>query len=218
MKHEKPVQAAAYDSCRESQQQRNHYEILFEDAPIGIVAADRNGMIISTNPWFCQFIGYSEEELRGTHVSAITHPEDMENEQRAIARMLDKGLPSVHIEKRYVRKDGACVWAHLVASSVKGRDGGEPYGLEMVLDITERKRIEEEKNRLLKELQQSLEQVKVLSGLLPICAYCKKIRDDKGYWDQLDKFISKNTNVTFSHGICSDCAATHFPDINLFDE
>ena len=64
-------------------------------------------------------------------------------------------------------------------------------------------------------LQQAMEEIKVLKGLLPICSYCKKIRDDKGYWDNLETYIGKHSKVEFSHGICDDCMGMHFPDIPL---
>jgi tetratricopeptide (TPR) repeat protein len=64
-----------------------------------------------------------------------------------------------------------------------------------------------------KELQDRLNEIKTLSGLLPICAHCKKIRDDEGYWQQLEGFISHHTEAKFSHGICPDCREKYFPDV-----
>jgi DNA-binding NarL/FixJ family response regulator len=63
-----------------------------------------------------------------------------------------------------------------------------------------------EKDRLIIELQEALAQVKALSGLLPICASCKKIRDDRGYWNQIESYISEHSEATFSHGLCEVCA------------
>ena len=77
----------------------------------------------------------------------------------------------------------------------------------------ERKRMEQERERLIKDLQEALAHVKTLSGLLPICANCKKIRDDKGYWHQVEKFISEHTDVNFSHGICPECAHNLYPGL-----
>jgi DNA-binding response OmpR family regulator len=61
------------------------------------------------------------------------------------------------------------------------------------------------------ELEQALSQVKTLRGLLPICAWCKKIRNDQGYWDKLESYLSAHTDARFSHSICPDCAARAFP-------
>jgi CheY-like chemotaxis protein len=66
-------------------------------------------------------------------------------------------------------------------------------------------RMEMERKRLTEELRSALDQVKTLKGLLPICAWCKKIRDDKGYWDDVEAYVQKHTDATFTHGICPDC-------------
>jgi hypothetical protein len=65
------------------------------------------------------------------------------------------------------------------------------------------------------KLQKATATVETLSGLIPICSNCKKIRDDKGYWNQLEKFMKKYANVDFSHGICPDCAKKLYPDYDL---
>jgi len=79
-------------------------------------------------------------------------------------------------------------------------------------DITERKQIEEERERLIKELQDALADVKTLSGLVPICANCKQIRDDKGFWMQVESYIQERSQARFSHGICPDCMKKLYPE------
>ena len=76
----------------------------------------------------------------------------------------------------------------------------------------ERKQDEAEREQLIRELQNALTQVKTLSGLLPICSGCKKIRDDQGYWNRIETYISEHSGAQFSHGICPDCAKKYFPD------
>jgi hypothetical protein len=68
------------------------------------------------------------------------------------------------------------------------------------------------------ELTEAIENVKELSGLLPICAYCKKIRDANQYWDQVESYVSRHTNARFSHGICPECVEKHFPGVDLRGE
>ena len=75
----------------------------------------------------------------------------------------------------------------------------------------EQKNIELEK--LNQNLQHALTEVKTLSGLLPICAHCKKIRDDQGYWNQIETYMAKRIDVEFTHGICPSCAEKFFPDV-----
>jgi hypothetical protein len=72
---------------------------------------------------------------------------------------------------------------------------------------------------LLKEaLAKSLASVKRLTGLLPICSHCKKIRDDKGYWNQVEAYIQENSEARFSHGICKECAKEHYPDMDIYGD
>jgi hypothetical protein len=73
-------------------------------------------------------------------------------------------------------------------------------------DIGERKRAERERERLVEELQRLLGEVKTLSGLLPICAYCKKIRDEAGSWNQIELYIRERSSADFTHSVCPDCA------------
>jgi hypothetical protein len=77
-------------------------------------------------------------------------------------------------------------------------------------EIEARKLIQQEKEKLIAELHSSLKKVKMLSGFLPICACCKKIRDDGGYWNQIESYIRDHSEVEFSHGICPECANEHY--------
>ena len=68
--------------------------------------------------------------------------------------------------------------------------------------------------KLVTELQKALDEVKTLSGLLPICSSCKKIRDDKGYWNQIEKYLHEHSNIDFTHGICPDCMKKLYPEFS----
>ena len=76
-------------------------------------------------------------------------------------------------------------------------------------------RLEDELNQTVKRLKTTLSELKTLSGLLPICANCKKVRDDQGYWRQIEQYITEHSQAAFSHGICPDCVAKLYPDLNL---
>ena len=72
---------------------------------------------------------------------------------------------------------------------------------------------EKEQQKLISELQEALAEIKTLKGFIPICATCKKIRDDEGYWNQLEAYISKHTDAVFSHGMCPECAEKYREEI-----
>jgi uncharacterized PurR-regulated membrane protein YhhQ (DUF165 family) len=82
-------------------------------------------------------------------------------------------------------------------------------------EIERRKQAERERDRLIRELRAALAEVKTLQGLIPICAHCKSIRDDRGFWNQIEKYIRDRSNVDFSHGICPACAERLYPDLAL---
>ena len=85
-------------------------------------------------------------------------------------------------------------------------------------EIDERKRVEKEREKLIHELQEALDKVKTLSGLLPICSSCKKIRDDNGYWNQIEVYIRDHSEADFSHSICPGCAKELYPDLEIYDD
>jgi transcriptional regulator with GAF, ATPase, and Fis domain len=75
-------------------------------------------------------------------------------------------------------------------------------------------RLRQEKEKV----EEALAKVKKLSGLLPICSHCKKIRDDKGYWNQIENYIHEHSEAEFSHSICRECAKKHYPDFDIYED
>ena len=97
--------------------------------------------------------------------------------------------------------------------------GGILVGMSHIRNrIREKEAAEQERNRYVEELQKALKEVKQLSGFLPICSHCKQIRDDKGYWNQIESYISAHTEALFSHSICPDCAKKFYPEFDLYPE
>ncbi|HKJ63896.1 MAG TPA: PAS domain-containing protein [Desulfopila sp.] len=95
-------------------------------------------------------------------------------------------------------------------------DGSLLGSVHVARDISEEKKAREQREQLIRKLEDSLGKVKLLSGLIPICASCKKIRDEKGYWQQVESYIHDHSEAEFSHGICPECGKKLYPD--LFDD
>ena len=112
-----------------------------------------------------------------------------------------------------MRKDGSTFPLELALPAWKTARGDFYTGI--LRDITERKQAEAERERLIGELQKTLAEVKTLGGRLPICSGCKKIRDDKGYWNQVEVYIQQHTDAKFSHGMCPECIKKYYPDLDL---
>jgi PAS domain S-box-containing protein len=125
--------------------------------------------------------------------------------------VIQSGQPVINREEYVIDGQGQKHW--LVTSKLPLRDEkGQTIGLVGIgRDITERKKAETERERLITELQDALADVKLLSGLVPICANCKKIRDDQGYWTQIESYIQDRSDAKFSHSICPDCAVKLYP-------
>lgn len=96
--------------------------------------------------------------------------------------------------------------------------GNEDVYIESFTDITALKNVEAEKERIISELQEALEKIKVMRGLLPICSCCKKIRDDSGYWSQVEEYIHEHSDVQFSHSICPNCSEKLYGDEDWYKE
>jgi HAMP domain-containing protein len=89
---------------------------------------------------------------------------------------------------------------------------------ELLYEVKQRKKTEEDLEGTIRELKKALEKVKLLSGLLPICSHCKKIRDDSGYWNQIESYVHEHSEAEFSHSICQECAKEHYPDMDIYDD
>jgi len=85
-------------------------------------------------------------------------------------------------------------------------------------EIKTRVGVESERELLIKKLQNALADVKILTGLIPICSYCKNIRNDKGYWTKLEAYIQEHSDARFSHSICRECAEKHYPDLDIYGD
>lgn len=155
-----------------------------------------------------EMLGYQEHEIANTlgEWDSRLHPEDRDRVYGDLKRHLDGKDPFYQNEHRLRCKDGSYRWIldrGRVMSWTKDYKPLRVVGTHT--DINKRKLIELENTRLSNEIKQAVENIKTLNGLLPICAYCKKIRDDKGYWRQIEQYISEHSNADFTHSVCPTC-------------
>ena len=144
--------------------------------------------------------------------ATIVHPKDREEMSAYLRRVLDEEIPFDR-EYRIVRiADGTVHWLHGRGELTRDATGRPVTLLGPVQDVTERKKSEEERERLITELQTALEEVKTLRGIIPICSFCKKIRDDQGFWSQVEGYVEEHSEAIFSHSLCPECLREHYPD------
>jgi PAS domain S-box-containing protein len=186
------------------------YRRLFETAQDGILLLDaESGAITDANPFLLKILKYSREEVIGKELWEIGPFKDIVANQDSFRKLQ---------HQEYVR------YEHLLLQNKEG----ETIRVEFVSnfyfvnerkviqcnirDITQRKWLEEDKQKLMNKLQEAFAHIRELKGLLPICANCKKIRNDKGYWQGVEGYISEHTDATFTHGMCPDCLKILYPN------
>jgi PAS domain S-box-containing protein len=161
---------------------------------------DFTGYFKLLNPAWERALGFSIQELMSRPFIEFVHPDDRERTLKQ-NRSVRAGGQALAFENRYLCKDGSYRWLLWNAAS----DSEHRIIYSVARDITERKRIEEERDALVRELQAALAEVQTLREILPICSYCKKIRDDENYWQTVEGYMSQVTGMKFSHGICPTC-------------
>jgi PAS domain S-box-containing protein len=159
-----------------------------------------SGYFKRLNPAWEKTLGFSREELQSKPMFEFVHPDDLER-TRDQNQTVRSGGQALVFENRYRCKDGSYKW--LLWNATADIDHQVIYAV--ARDITDRKQAEHEREQLLGELQTALAEVKELQKILPICMYCKRIRDDENYWQTVESYISERTNTRFSHGICPAC-------------
>jgi PAS domain S-box-containing protein len=164
-----------------------------------------SGYFLKLNAAWEKTLGFTREELQSTRMFEFVHPDDRERtlEQNGKVR---SGGQALGFENRYVCKDGSYRWFRWNATA----DLDHQLIYSVARDITESKQAEAERERLLQELQSALGEVRELRQILPICMYCKSIRNDKNYWQTVETYISHHTQTQLSHGICPNCYETVF--------
>ena len=149
------------EAIREAQRSDSEhlFRTAFNNAPIGVVFTDLDGILKRVNKAYCTMLGYSAEELVGRSIFELTLPDDTRYSTDAIARLRDGGFESVHFSKRYVHKNGSIVWAEVNTTVVVGADGRPRNILAQIRDITEQKRSEESVYALIREKELLLGEV-----------------------------------------------------------
>jgi PAS domain S-box-containing protein len=161
---------------------------------------DFSGYFKRLNPAWERTLGFTREELMSKPFIEFVHPDDRERTLKQ-NRSVRGGGQAQHFENRYLCKDGSYRWLLWNATP----DGERSVIYSVARDITARKQVEEERDRLLAELQAALAEVRTLQAILPICAYCRNVRDDENYWHSVEAYVATHTNTRFSHGICPSC-------------
>ena len=184
--------------------------LLLNSTAEAIYGIDLQGNCTFTNPSCLRMLGYTDtEQLLGKNMHALIH-HSYPNGKRMPVEVCK--IYNVFKEKEGIHVDDEVLWKRDGSSfpaeywSYPQVENGLVTGAVVTfVDVTDRKKIEAEREEIINELKKALAEIKTLKGIVPICASCKKIRDDKGYWEQVESYIGRHTDAKFSHGICSEC-------------
>ena len=176
-----------------------------------IYSHDVDGNFTYLSPSIANVLGYSQDEFIGHYADYMTdNPINRGVAEYTQAAL--RGEKQEPYEVEFWHKNGHRVQLRTTEVPVF-EDNGNVMGIEgIVQDITELKRAEAEREGTIKKLEKAFSEIRTLQGILPLCSFCKKIRDDKGYWEQVDVYIHKYSEADISHSICPDCMEIHYPE------
>ena len=193
-------------------EEKETFFAILENNPSGVALFDSDGVYQYVNPQFTGITGYTLDDIPTAKDWFHKAYPDPDYRHYVRSRWTDN-LEKIRTgEKEPVTlnvmcKDGAEKIIKFVSIQLRTNE----Y-MTTCWDVTREKHAEEERERLILELQEALTKVKTLSGLLPVCSSCKKIRNDKGHWEQMEIYIRDRSEADFSHGICPECAEKLYPE------
>ena len=170
----------------------------------GMIITDLNGIIHYANSSFCRMFDYTADEISGVNAADLFSTKEVRtfNDVVTILDISKDDTEEFIVEK----KNGEIFTVEVSASNVTNVSGQIVGRMASFTDISKRKALEVDREKLIKKLQDALDTIKTLRGIIPICASCKKIRDDKGYWNQIEIYIKDHSYADFTHGICPECS------------
>jgi PAS domain S-box-containing protein len=199
--------------ARKAEEESKQLAAIVEGSEDAIISTTLDGIITSWNKAAEIIYGYTAAETIGRNSKSLYVSAEHVDELPDLLESIGRGERIVHHEAMRRRKDGDDIAVSLSISPIRDSAGTIIGASTIARDITERQRVRKEREKLIIELKEALAKVKTLKGLLPICAWCKKIRDDQGYWQQIEAYVRDHTEADFSHGICPACAQKFkYPD------
>jgi PAS domain S-box-containing protein len=186
---------------------REMWERTFDAVPDLIAIMDNSFNVVQVNKSMAANLGLTPDECVGQVCYTVVHGTDSPPSYCPhFQTMKDHQEHQAEVSEEHLGGD-----FFVTTSPIFDQEGQMTGSVHVARDISERKKAEEEREKLILELREALSRVKTLSGLLPICASCKKIRNDDGYWEQIELYIRDRSEADFSHGICPECAEKFYP-------
>lgn len=178
----------------------------------GLIITDLEGKIRFANAAFCKMFEYSPTQIMDKYAMDLFTGKEIRNFADLITIIDISKDDTVELIVRSGENRNFHV--EVAASSVTSGSGAVVGRMASFVDITRRKEIEAEKDNLILRLHDALKRIRTLRGIIPICAACKKIRDDQGIWNQIETYIRDHSDADFSHSICPECSKKLYPEFH----
>ncbi len=185
------------------------YSEVLRTVPDVVFVVDADGHIVYVNH---VLPGFSEADVIGSSSVDYVHPDHRTDYLERLARVIATGETEVYDIRSEAPHHEGYNWFHVRMRRLPNGTG-RPHVVICSTDVTERKRLETQREALLADLQHALAQIDALQGLLPICAHCKRIRKADGAWEQIERVVERAAGAEFSHAICPSCVSQHYPDL-----
>ncbi len=196
---------------REKAEAESNFTRLFETVPMGLFHMRPEGTVLQVNAAFAEMIGHENPaQVSGRSAAEFFRTPDEHSRWR---ESMERDGTLLRHETQFRRKDGSTIWVEISARALRDGLSGSLFYEGSVEDISQRHANETERDRLIESLQEALANVKQLSGLLPICSSCKKIRDDEGEWNPMEVYIQQRSEASFTHSFCPECVRRLYPEI-----
>lgn len=188
------------------------YKALFDTVPVGLFRCTPLGKILDVNPAFALLLGTQRKDLLARNFAEF-HP--LPGEFERWRDELERAGSVAFLHSRFKTSEGDLRHVEIHARILRNPQTRQIYYEGSVEDITERKSAEAEREKLIGELRNALGKVNALTGMLPICSSCKKIRDKRGAWNLLETYIESHSQAHFTHSFCPDCVRRLYPEVFL---
>jgi PAS domain S-box-containing protein len=218
-----PALSRELEACQERRLRKRaegamqYLAAIVESSEDAIYGKNLDSIITSWNPAAERLFGYTADEIIGCSTVALLPP-NRRDELLDILASVRRGETVNLQDTERLHKNGQFIPVSVTISPIKNSLGEVIGASSIARDIRRLKRAEEEHRRLNRQLFAATHEVQTLSGMLPICASCKRIRDDHGYWEQVETYLSKRSEIIFSHSLCPECAVEYERQFDLHEK
>jgi len=183
------------------------YQHLFENhRSVMLIIDPRSGAIVDANASACVYYGYQKDavlRMKIFDINTLTQEQICREMECAVLEQRN------YFNFKHRLADDSVRDVEVYCSPV--RLSGRDFLFSIIHDITDRLRLERERDEIIAKLEKATQEIKTLRGILPVCCFCKKIRDDQGEWEDLDSYVLRHSEAKVSHGLCPACRARHYP-------